>query len=176
MVLDIFYITLIVFAIIAIQTSILRNAIIYLAVFSMLSSVIYLLLGAPDVAIAEAVIGCTLSTVLYLVALKKYRIFTIYYKQECASPDMIDELKQQKDIMKQSMRRFSDAKELQLDLINTTIDMDEVQKSSTFDIFIVHTTGSVTIYGFKQSYQFQELSAHLEQDLYVPIDTVYLDK
>lgn len=71
MILDLFYVSLVVFAIIAIQTAVLRNAIIYLSVFSLLCSIVYLFLGAPDVAIAEAAIGCTLSTILYLVALKK---------------------------------------------------------------------------------------------------------
>ena len=46
-------------------------------VFSALAAFVYLLLGAPDVALAEAVIGSTLSTVIYLVAIKRCRIFTI---------------------------------------------------------------------------------------------------
>ena len=56
----------------AIHTHALRHAVIYLGVYSLISSLIYLLYGAADVAITEAIIGCTLSTILFLVALKKY--------------------------------------------------------------------------------------------------------
>ncbi len=42
MILDLFYVSLVVFAIIAIQTAVLRNAIIYLSVFSLLCSIVYL--------------------------------------------------------------------------------------------------------------------------------------
>ena len=69
-------IMLIVLAIATVQTRKLRNAVIYLGVFSLGMSFVYILYNAPDVAIAEAVIGSTLATILYLVALKKYRIFT----------------------------------------------------------------------------------------------------
>ena len=66
----IFLIGLIVLAIAAVNTSHLRRSIIYLGIFSLISSLVYLFYGAPDVAIAEAVIGSSLTTVLFLVALK----------------------------------------------------------------------------------------------------------
>ncbi|MBN2794794.1 MAG: DUF4040 domain-containing protein [Clostridia bacterium] len=69
---------LILLALISLQTMKLRNAIIYLGVFSMTLAFVYLLYGAPDVAIAEAVIGSTMATVLYIVAFQKYRLFVIY--------------------------------------------------------------------------------------------------
>ena len=46
--------------------------IIYLAVFSMITSLCFLLFSAPDVAIAEAVIS-TFSTIIFIVAFEKYR-------------------------------------------------------------------------------------------------------
>jgi uncharacterized MnhB-related membrane protein len=72
MLLNIFLFLLIAFAIIAIQTTKLIRGAIYLGIFSLISSFCFLLYGAPDVAIAEAIIGSTLSTILYLVALYKY--------------------------------------------------------------------------------------------------------
>ncbi len=48
-----------------------KRAIIALGAFSLLASFCYLLYHAPDVAIAEAVIGSALSTILFIVALKK---------------------------------------------------------------------------------------------------------
>ncbi len=61
-----------------VQTQKLRNAIIYMGVFSLSIAFVYMLYNAPDVAIAEAVIGSTLATILYLVALQKYKVFTIF--------------------------------------------------------------------------------------------------
>ena len=66
-----FLLLLLLFAILALQQPRLRIAIIYLGVFSLLVSFAYLQHQAPDVAMAEAVIGSTLATVLYLVALRK---------------------------------------------------------------------------------------------------------
>jgi uncharacterized MnhB-related membrane protein len=69
---------LVILAIVALQTRRLRNSMIYLGLFSMTIAFVYLLYGAPDVAIAEAIIGSTMATVLYIVSFQKYRLFVIY--------------------------------------------------------------------------------------------------
>ena len=71
-------IILVVTAIMTLQTKKMKNAVIYLGVFSIIIAFVYLLQGAPDVAIAEAVIGSTMTTILYIVALHKYKLFRIY--------------------------------------------------------------------------------------------------
>ncbi len=157
MIRDFFYITLIIFAILAIQTGILRNAIIYLSVFSLLCSVVYLLLGAPDVAIAEAVIGCTLSTILYLVALRKYRIFTVYYLCDSVDVDDLTLQKQEKEILRTSLTKFASSKELQLDFINTNTPLENIEDTSSYEVFIMHTTEGIDLYGARDSYQYEEL-------------------
>jgi putative multicomponent Na+:H+ antiporter subunit B len=63
----------------AIWTRILRHAVIFLGIFSLLCSFLYLYYGAPDVAIAEAVIGSGLVMLLYLTAIKRYRTFGICF-------------------------------------------------------------------------------------------------
>ena len=78
--LEIALILLLITSVAAIQTRYLRHAVIYLGLFSLAIAFVYLLYHAPDVAIAEAVIGSTIATILYLVALQKYKIFTIYYR------------------------------------------------------------------------------------------------
>lgn len=65
-------------AVLTVITDRLFTAVIYAGVLSAIAAFCYLLLGAPDVALAEAVIGSTLSTVILLATLRKYRIFTIY--------------------------------------------------------------------------------------------------
>ncbi len=139
MILDLFYISLIVFAIIAIQSRVLRNAVIYLSVFSLICSIVYLLLGAPDVAIAEATIGCTLSTILYLVALKKYRIFTVYYNCHVKDDRQLDGLQYEKEEIQTILKHFSTAQELQLDLINTSASFTKLKESASYDVIIFHS-------------------------------------
>jgi uncharacterized MnhB-related membrane protein len=51
----------------------LFSAIISAGVISLLASVIYLLLGSPDVAMTEASIGSALTTVVFLYALNRMR-------------------------------------------------------------------------------------------------------
>jgi len=176
MILDIFYITLVVFAIIALQTSVLRNAVIYLAVFSLLCSVVYLFLGAPDVAIAEAVIGCTLSTILYLVALKKYSIFTVYYR--CLSNDLdeINMLKAEKKNMKSVLTKFASTQELQLDMINTTSSFKQITHSVSYDVIIFHSNRGIWLHGLKNSYQYNELASYFKESLDLPIHLHYIDE
>lgn len=176
MILDIFYLTLIFFAIIAIQTGVLRNAVIYLSVFSLLCSIVYLFHGAPDVAIAEAVIGCTLSTILYLVALKKYSIFTVYYR--CLSNDLdeLTALKAEKTSMKTILTKFASKQELQLDMINTSSSFQQITNSVSYDIIIFHSNRGVWLHGLRNSYQYSELITYFEDQLNLPIHIHYIDE
>ncbi len=76
-----FLLLLIIFAISAIQTPKSKKAVIFLALFSLISSVIYLFYESPNIAIAEAAIGAAMSTVIYLIALKKQKQFNVYISQ-----------------------------------------------------------------------------------------------
>jgi uncharacterized MnhB-related membrane protein len=51
----------------------LLHSLVFLSLFSMLLSLKYLTLRAPDVAITEAALGTGLATVVYLVAIRKTR-------------------------------------------------------------------------------------------------------
>jgi multicomponent Na+:H+ antiporter subunit B len=57
-------------AMVVLEQKVIRM-IIYLAVFSLISSLCFLVIASPDVAIAEAVIGI-FNTVIFIVALEKY--------------------------------------------------------------------------------------------------------
>jgi len=61
----------IIMAIFALQFKNLLNAVIALAVFSLLLSLIFYLLHAPDVAIAEAAVGAGVATTLFVVVISK---------------------------------------------------------------------------------------------------------
>jgi uncharacterized MnhB-related membrane protein len=60
-------------AIFAVFQKNLVSAIISAGVISLLASVLYLILGSPDVAMTEASIGSALTTVVFLYALNRMR-------------------------------------------------------------------------------------------------------
>lgn len=182
MILDFFYVTLIVFAILAIQANILRNAIIYLSVFSLLCSAVYLFLGAPDVAIAEAVIGCTLSTILYLVALKKYKILTVYYRYippktvtSNTEPSSPLSYRQENDKIKEVLNDYVTEHDLQLDFINTQTVFKKITESS-FDMIIFHTSKGLFLHGLHNNYQYLEMAKSLQENISLPITLFYLNE
>lgn len=73
---DILLIMLVLFALAASFSQRLIKAVIYLEIFSLISAVIFIIEGAPDVAIAEAVIATTI-TFVTIQQYKKVRIFYI---------------------------------------------------------------------------------------------------
>jgi len=64
---------MIVAGIVAVHLKSVLSAIITAGVISLLASVIYLLLGSPDVAMTEASIGSGLTTIVFLFALNKVK-------------------------------------------------------------------------------------------------------
>ncbi|MBT6994419.1 MAG: DUF4040 domain-containing protein [Candidatus Cloacimonetes bacterium] len=60
-------------ALLALYLKNLISAIISAGVISLLASIIYLLLAAPDVAMTEAAIGSGITTVVFLYALNRIR-------------------------------------------------------------------------------------------------------
>ena len=68
---ELILILLILLGILALQFKDLLNAVIYLAVFSLLSSLLFYYLHAPDVAIAEAAVGAGVATILFVAIIGK---------------------------------------------------------------------------------------------------------
>jgi len=81
---NVFLLVMVVLAFLSIEVKKLETAVIYLGIFSLLNAIAYLFYGAPDVSLAEAVIGSTLATVLYLIAIKKYNPLRSESSDECS--------------------------------------------------------------------------------------------
>lgn len=64
---------LVILGILSLQFKDLLNAVICLAVFSLLSSLLFYYFHAPDVAIAEAAVGAGVATVLFVVVISRTR-------------------------------------------------------------------------------------------------------
>lgn len=151
---------LVVFAIAAVSTSQLRRAVIYLSVFSLLASLSYLLYQAPDVAIAEAVIGCGLATVLYLVALRKQRLITLYYVHE-HEKDINDQLTTQASRLLRTIEQLLAGKDLETQVTHTTRPSREILARQDFDLLLVEQDAKLTVYGRTADYHLDDVEALL---------------
>jgi len=152
---------MIVFAIAAVQTDSLRHSVIFLSVFSLLCSFAYAFYQAPEVAIAEAVIGCSLSTVLYLVAIKKYRIFRVYYSHNIEAPDLLPASHVLKNNIESMMSTYLNDTELELDMINTRQKFDDLHGHQDYDVIIEHTDEGMKMYGAQSNYLYDGLTTYL---------------
>jgi len=150
----ILYAILIFSAIMTVQSRKLRRSVIYLGIFSLISSLAYLFLYAPDVAIAEAIIGCTISVILFLTAVKRYRTFTIYYvpeKDDTHSQVFIEKFEQ-----------YLSENEFDPQLIHTSLDDENLHESDRFDVLIVHHGDTMTLYSSSTSYHSPLIQAFLD--------------
>lgn len=167
-------IAMVVFAIISLQTASLRHAVIYLSVFSLLCSFAYAFYQAPDVAIAEAVIGCTLSTVLYLVAIKKYRIFRVYYSNQVTQMDILPLSHVLKNNLITMMDGYLRDLELELDMVPTKHTFDEIHGKNDYDVVIEHTNEGIRMYGSQANYLYDGLTSYLIEHNAFDIEYEYL--
>ena len=149
---------MIILAIVTVSSMKLRRAIIYMGAFSLLSSFVYLLSNAPDVAIAEAVIGCTFSVILLLTALKKYRIMTIYYAEE-KDCDISKELCEKFIV---DIEKFLVEHEFEPQLVRTELDDESLHEQDRFDLLVVGVADSVNIYTASDNFNSDMIGKFIE--------------
>ena len=136
MLLKLVLISMVILAVFAVGSDKLRRVVIYLGIFSLISSYAYLLYSAPDVAIAEAIIGSTLSTILFLVALKKYAVFTVYYLLS-DTPEIGDEhIMQSRSSLLRLINNYCKDQELEPHLIFSPEDKVNVAVNHAYDLII----------------------------------------
>lgn len=169
-----FLILLIVLAIVALNTAKLRRAVIYLGILSLVSSFVYLFYGAPDVAIAEAVIGSGISTVLYLVALNKYQVFTIYYTNADYNQFSDRTVIRGRAQVLRDVEKFFVLREMEPQIIYTTKDYNEVLDNRDFDLLIHQDFDQVFFYGSKEDYHVDALEEHVRQEPYNLLETSFV--
>ncbi len=172
--LQVILIVMVVFAIASIQAKSLRQAVLFLSVFSLLCSFAYALYQAPDVAIAEAVIGCSLSTVLYLVAIKKFRIFRVYYYQNITAPEKLPESHVLRNNLVTMVDLYLRDLELELDMINTKQQFIDLHGTQEYDVIVEHTDEGIRMYGAQSNYHYDGLITYLIEHNAFDIDYEYL--
>lgn len=150
-------------AVLAIQTQKLRNAVIFMGVFSLNISFVYLLYNAPDVAIAEAVIGCTLATILYLVALNKYKVFVIYcHVDEDEVNDGHYSHQSYKELIK-LLEIFCAKQELEPQVIYTTSQYHTIMEEHQYAIIIEDHEDILTLYTHPENCKTDVLKTFIEK-------------
>lgn len=170
--LEITLLLLVLLAIFAVQTNTLRRAIVYLCVFSLLCSFCYLLYQAPDVAIAEAVIGSTLATIIYLVALNKYKVFRVYYVMSNPNETTIN--KQLRSNLCKVLGNYALEKELELDIVISDKTVANIVDGYPYDVIILHGTHDITIYGDQSNYHFEDLVSYISTNSTIKVSHNYL--
>jgi len=158
------YIALIVFAFMSVQTPKLRRAVVYLAVFSAGSAFVYVLLGAPDAALAEAVIGSTIATIIYLSALQKYKAFTIYYTNELRHEYRQSNLFRRRNTVLQRIEKFCSGKDLEAHILYTTEQLQDVMKNHGWDIIVRRNKNRFSIYGLEQNYHIEDMRKYIDEN------------
>jgi uncharacterized MnhB-related membrane protein len=153
----IFLILLIILAIISLNTTKLRRAVIYLGLFSLAGSFTYLLYGAPDVAIAEAVIGSGIATVLYLVAIKRYQVFTIYFLHNGDYEYCDPLIKREHSRLIKGIENLIAGKELEPHTISTMEDSRYILSHKEYDLLVEPGKDEVCIYGFSEDYHLDDI-------------------
>lgn len=164
--LEVALLLLIITSIAAVQTRYMRQAVIYLGLFSLAISFVYLLYSAPDVALAEAIIGSTISTILYIVALQKYKIYTIYYKLQREELDDNSTLSIHKQQLIKSLEKFCSKQELETQIIYSTEDIKFIIEQHQYALILEEKENTIVIYAHPENYKFDSLKKFLELEVH----------
>ena len=152
-----------VFAALAIHSKILRLSIVYLAVFSLLGAFLYLLYAAPELAIAEAVIGSGLVTLLYLAALKRSRVYTVAVvgtgDRDRLADAYISHVERAKAL--REIRDFFVLREFELQVVFVPTSLDQAVLDPAFDLVVVEDADGFCAYTEDESYVMLELEMML---------------
>ena len=141
-------------AIVTMQASNLKVAVIAMGAFSMILSIEYLLLAAPDVALAEAAIGSTLSTVLLLVALSRYKVFHVCLIDSNTADPEADRLIRQ-------IEGYCAGADLDMHMVRNTTGLSHALRAYRHDLVIARDGDSLVLYGRERHYRINELDRYL---------------
>lgn len=156
-------VALLVLSIMAIESRIMRVSIIYLGTLSLLMSFLYLFYNAPDVAIAEAVMASGLTTLLFLTALKRYRVYRICFTNEAfrrVNDRYIFEGTRRGALLHE-IEQFCIARELEPQVVCTPERLDVVAGSGRYDLIIRQEGDELRVYGSRENYFVDELEVLL---------------
>lgn len=147
---------MVVAAIMTIITTRLFTAVIYSSALSAFAALVYVLLGAPDVALAEAVIGSTLATIIFLVTLKKYRIFTVYLIGKRDDSQLASGLQ----LLTKTLQRY----DIEPHILQSSASADELLSDPHCDLVAERKDDIVIFYG-QQSVHFSRIAEDFSEQI-----------
>ncbi len=125
----------------------LKFVIVGMGVLSLIATLCYLFYRAPDVAIAEGIIGSAITTILFIVAFKKHRTFYVYITtQSKAQTNKLRRDKHTQELVSQILR-YCKANELQLQCLYSSISPYVIEKEHVCDLILQHKDGEFHAYG-----------------------------
>lgn len=124
----------------------LVTCVIVLGALSAVCAFVFVIIGAPDVALAEIAIGSTLSTVIYLVALQKYRAFRVLYTLEPGMSDVEDAEK-----LLSKLELLLRSQDLEPDILSSEEDLGKMVSNHSCDMIVSFLPTEVVIYVEKDS-------------------------
>ncbi len=147
------------FAVLVIHSNLLRLSIIYLAIFSLLSSFLYLIYAAPELAIAEAVIGSGLVTLLYLAALKRNRVYTVAVVSDEHRDHLTDHYLNHVERSKAltEIRDFFVRREYEVQTVFVSETLEEALQDPAYDLVVAEDEEGFATYTDDESYVMLEL-------------------
>lgn len=153
---------LVVFACVSVFSDNLRRSIIFLGAFSLLIALAYLHYNAPDVALAEAAIGVGLSTIMYLVALKKITVYDICYINEDVTEFNDAQINEVMSTIVRPLESFIErTEEIEPQLAYTNHSLEKILNEDSHD-FIIHRKENLTyLYGDTTDPVFQDVIANM---------------
>ncbi len=144
-------------AILTVITDKMFTAVVYSSVLSAFTTLAYLLLGAPDVALAEAVIGSTLATAIFLVTLKKYRIFTVYLVGKRGDPLATHVLQ----VITRTLKQL----DIEPNILQIQADAHELFSHPNCDLVAEQKNGNMILHGEQHSHYFTEIANALSHEI-----------
>jgi uncharacterized MnhB-related membrane protein len=151
---------MIAFVVAAIFTPRKLNSIIYLSIFSLLASWSYVFDHAPDVAIAEAVIGSTMFTILFLVAMKKYRRYRVFFlfREPSGKDKMVKKLVR-------ILKKFAFINDIQFDKVYVLSHIDDIhERGIEYDFVIQKNLDNFFIFGREENEDFQLFIDYIKEE------------
>lgn len=157
-----FLVLLLILALYVVLSDNLLRSNIYLGVFSLTMALAYLFYNAPDVALAEAAIGVGLSTVMYLVALKKITVYDICFIDEEATDFDDDNIHQYLSLVIRPLEVFIEKiEEIEPQISYSNHSMDEMVQDKNHDLFLIRKEDQLIFYG----HETDEIYAHIRSNI-----------
>ncbi|MFV0466951.1 MAG: Na(+)/H(+) antiporter subunit B [Lachnospiraceae bacterium] len=149
-------ILLIILAIASINTVSLRKAVIFLAIFSLISSFAFLIYRAPDVAIAEAIIGAAFTTIIFLVAIQQQKGIHFYILASKEGKDTGQEPAAYQAAI-DTIEQFLWEKELEPKQIRSAVRLADILYKDDFDYILLWNNVSPVLYGRNEDHHLDEM-------------------